>query len=68
MEKRIASFLNDLSQKYPEKNVAIVAHRATQLALEVLINKRTWKQAVKEDWRLKQPKEWKPGWKYKLKK
>lgn len=68
VEKRILSFLNDLSKKYPEKNVAIVAHRVPQLALEVLINKKSWEQAVGEDWRLKQPKEWKPGWKYELEK
>jgi broad specificity phosphatase PhoE len=68
VEKRVLSFLNGLSKKYPEKNVAIVAHRVPQLALEVLINKKSWEQAVGEDWRLKQPKEWKPGWKYKLEK
>jgi len=68
VEKRILSFLNDLSKKYPDKNAAIVAHRVPQLALEVLINKKSWEQAVGEDWRLKQPKEWKPGWKYGLEK
>jgi alpha-ribazole phosphatase/probable phosphoglycerate mutase len=68
VESRILSFLNDLSKKYPHKNVAIVAHRVPQLALEVLINKKSWEQAVEEDWRLKRPKEWKPGWKYELKK
>jgi len=67
VERRIRSFLNDLLKKYSRKNVAIVAHKAPQLALEVIINKKTWEQAVKEDWRLKEPKEWKPGWDYKLK-
>jgi broad specificity phosphatase PhoE len=62
------SFLNDLSKKYPDKNVAIVAHRVPHLALEVLINKKSWEQAVGEDWRLKGPKEWKLGWKYEYEK
>jgi broad specificity phosphatase PhoE len=67
VERRIRSFLDDLLKNYNRKKVAIVAHKAPQLALEVLINKKTWEQAVKEDWRLKNPKEWKPGWDYKLK-
>lgn len=67
VEKRIKSFLNDLLKNYSGKNVAIVAHKAPQLALDVLVKGKTWQQAVKEDWRLKQPKEWKPGWEYILK-
>lgn len=66
VEKRIRSFLNSLLEKYDGKNVAIVAHRAPQLALEVIINGKSWKQAIKDDWRLKQPKEWRPGWDYRL--
>jgi broad specificity phosphatase PhoE len=67
VERRIRSFLDNLLKKYNRKRVAIVAHRAPQLALEVIINKKTWENAVKDDWRLKNPKEWKPGWDYKLK-
>jgi len=67
VERRIRSFLDDLLKNYNRKRVAIVAHRAPQLALEVIINKKTWENAVKDDWRLKNPKEWKPGWDYKLK-
>lgn len=67
VEKRIKSFLNDLIKEYSSKKVAIVSHKAPQLALEVIINGKRWIQAVKEDWRLKNPKEWKPGWDYKLK-
>jgi broad specificity phosphatase PhoE len=66
VEKRIRSFLKDLLEYYHGKNVAIVSHRSPQLALEVVLNKKSWKQAIKEDWRLKEPKEWRPGWKYKL--
>ena len=68
VEKRIRTFLDDLAANYQNKNVAIVAHRAPQLALDVLLKGKTWEQAVKEDWRLKQPKEWKPGWNYGLEK
>ncbi|MBI2546955.1 MAG: histidine phosphatase family protein [Candidatus Aenigmarchaeota archaeon] len=66
VERRIRSLLNDLFEKYSGKNVAIIGHRATQLALDVLLKSRTWQQAIKEDWRSKQPKEWKPGWAYRL--
>ncbi len=66
VERRIRNFLNDLLKRYSGKNVAIVAHRAPQLALDVILKGETWYQAVKEDWRLKKPKEWKPGWDYKV--
>ena len=67
VEKRIRSFLKDLLVKYPDKHVAIVAHKAPQLALDVVINGKSWQQAIAEDWRNKEPKEWKPGWIYILK-
>ncbi len=64
VEKRMRSFLDDLLKKYPGKHVAIVAHKAPQLCLEVLLKGRTWEQAVKEDWRFRNA--WQPGWEYKL--
>ena len=64
VEARLKSFLDDLLMKYPGKHVAIVSHRAPQLALDVLLKGKTWQQAMKEDWRLK--KEWRPGWEYVL--
>lgn len=64
VEKRIRDFLNDLSLSYPGKHVAIVAHRAPQLALDVILKGKTWEHAMKDDWRSKEPKEWKPGWEY----
>jgi fused signal recognition particle receptor len=67
VEKRIILFLNDLFKDYYGKQVAIVAHKGPQLALDVLLKGKTWEQAIKEDWRLKEPKEWKPGWDYELK-
>lgn len=66
VEKRVRSFLNDLLRKYSGKNIAIVAHRTPQLALDVLLKGKTWEQTIKEDWRSKKPKAWRPGWKYKL--
>jgi alpha-ribazole phosphatase/probable phosphoglycerate mutase len=66
VENRIMSFLDNLSKDYAGKNIAIVAHRAPQLALDVLLKGKTWEKAVKDDWRLKKPPQWKPGWEYKL--
>lgn len=62
IEKRVKEFLNYLKNNYNDKHVAIVAHKAPQLALEVLLNNRTWGQAIDEDWR--KIKAWKPGWVY----
>jgi len=62
VEKRMAKFLEFLKAKYQEKHIAIVAHQAPQLALDVLIKKKTWPQAIVEDWRKK--KAWQPGWEY----
>lgn len=67
VEKRIRSFLNNLIKQYPKKSVAVVAHRAPQLALEVITKNKSWEQAIKDDWRLKQPRQWQPGWKYQFK-
>jgi broad specificity phosphatase PhoE len=64
VEKRMRDFLDFLHKNYQGKNIAIIAHRASQLALDVILRKKTWEQAVKEDWRHK--KAWKPGWEYEL--
>ncbi len=65
VEKRMADFLEFLKKNYNGKNVAIVAHQAPQLALEVLVRDKTWEQAIAEDWR--KTKSWQPGWVYELK-
>ncbi len=62
---RIADFLEFLKQNYADKSVAIVAHKAPQLALDVLIKGKMWEQAFAEDWRLTHA--WQPGWEYILK-
>lgn len=64
VEKRIANFLNFLRENYQEKHIAIVAHEAPQLALDVLLKNKTWSQAIAEDWR--RTKSWQPGWEYTL--
>lgn len=65
VEARIKEFLNMLSIEYDGKHVAIVAHQAPQLALDVLLKGRTWQQAIDEDWR--KTKAFQPGWEYELK-
>ncbi len=65
VKERIKEFLQFLKKNYDKKEVAIVGHKAPQLALDVLIKKKTWKQAFKEDWR--KTKAWQPGWEYTLK-
>ena len=65
VEARISNFLKFLKQHYDGKNVAIVAHQAPQLALDVLLQHKTWEQAFAEDWR--KTKAWRPGWKYTIK-
>lgn len=62
VKDRIADFLNFLKQNYDGKHVAIVAHKAPQLALDVLLKNKTWEQAFIDDWR--KTKDWKPGWEY----
>jgi broad specificity phosphatase PhoE len=64
VEKRIREFLKDLKKEYDGKHIAVVAHQAPQLALDVILKGKTWNQAIKEDWRRKKPKQWKPGWEY----
>lgn len=64
VKARIADFLEFLKKNYDGKHVAIVAHKAPQLALDVLLKEKTWKQSLVEDWR--KTKSWKPGWEYTL--
>ncbi len=64
VKNRISEFLNDVKQKYKNKHIAIVAHQAPQLALDVLLKGKTWGQAFREDWRV--TKAWQPGWQYVL--
>lgn len=63
VEQRIKSFLSSLSL-LPFDHIAIVAHQAPQLALDVLLTGKSWEQAIAEDWR--KTKSWQPGWEYQL--
>ena len=64
VKARVADFLEFLKSNFDSKHVAIVAHKAPQLSLDVLLKGKTWKQAISEDWR--KTKSWQPGWSYAL--
>ena len=65
VEKRIKDLINYIKENYRGKTIGIVAHRAPQLALEVLTNKLTWEEAISNDWR--NTGDWQPGWEYIIK-
>lgn len=62
VEVRVREFCDALKKKYDGKHVAVLAHQAPQLALEVILKGKTWRQAIAEDWR--KTKAYKPGWEY----
>lgn len=64
VKARVADFLEFLKTNYDGKHVAVVGHKAPQLALDVLLKGKTWKQALAEDWR--KTRSWQPGWEYTL--
>ena len=64
VENRMADFLEFLKENYQGKHIAIVAHQGPQLAQDVLLKNKTWKQAFDEDWR--KTGNWQPGWEYKV--
>lgn len=65
VENRIRSFIEFLKESYQGKTVGIIAHRAPQLAFEVLTKNISWEEANKKDWR--KSKAWQPGWEYIIK-
>lgn len=64
VKTRIVNFLQFLNENYDGKSIAIVAHKAPQLALDVLIKGMTWQKSLANEWR--KIKSWKPGWEYEL--
>jgi broad specificity phosphatase PhoE len=62
VKERMAAFLEFLKANYDGKHVAVVAHKAPQLALDVLVKGLTWEQAFADDWR--KTGKWQPGWEY----
>lgn len=64
VEVRVQSFINDILKEYKGKTIGIVAHRAPQLAFEVITKNISWETANENDWR--KTGDWKPGWKYEI--
>jgi broad specificity phosphatase PhoE len=62
VKARVNGFINFIKKEYEGKHIAIVAHKAPQLALDVLLKNMTWEEAFENDWRKK--KAWQPGWEY----
>ena len=65
VEARISDFITYLKNNYDNRSVALMGHKAPQLALEVLLNGKTWEQALNQVWR--NSKSWQPGWAYIIK-
>lgn len=65
VEKRIKEFIEYLKENFEGKRIGIVAHRAPQLAFEVLTKNISWEEANRNDWR--KTKSWQPGWEYIIK-
>lgn len=62
VEKRIRDFLLYLVENYDNKHIAIVSHKAPQLAIEKIVYNKTWEKTLADDWR--KTKSWQPGWEY----
>jgi broad specificity phosphatase PhoE len=58
--ERVRLFLQELLEKYDGKRVLIIGHRATQYALEHIINQAPLETIVPASWK------WQPGWTYQL--
>jgi len=57
---RTEEFYEELKEKYLDKTVLVVGHRATQYGLESLINHRTMEELLSEKFK------WQPYWEYNL--
>lgn len=65
VENRVKDFCDYLKESFDGKSVAVVAHKAPQLAFEVITKGATWEDAIEKDWR--KIKAWQPGWEYIIK-
>ena len=65
VEDRLRDFCRYLSDNYDGKTVALVAHKAPQLALDVILKNMSWEEALEKDWR--KTKSWQAGWEYEVK-
>jgi len=57
---RVQDFYKELKEKYPDKIVLIVGHRATQYGLDTLVGGKTLEECLNE------PFKWQPYWEYNL--
>jgi broad specificity phosphatase PhoE len=57
---RVQDFFKELKEKYSDKTVLVVGHRATQYGLEIMTGQKTLKEC------LKTPFKWQPYWEYNL--
>lgn len=64
VEQRMRDLLEELRERHDDGNVALLAHQAPQLALEVITREKSWSEAIEQDWR--ETGEWQPGWKYRF--
>lgn len=64
VEARLRSFVDEMKEQYPNGHIAIVAHEGPQLALEVIANGKSWREAIETNWR--KSKSWQPGWIYNI--
>ena len=64
IEKEIREFHKLWLAEYIAKTIGIVAHRAPQLAFEVITKNISWEEANKNDWR--KTGDWQPGWEYNI--
>ena len=65
VENRMRDFIDYIKTNYNGQTIGIVAHRAPQLALEVITKGISWEEAINNDWR--KTGDWQPGWEYKIK-
>lgn len=57
-KEMMKDFLSEARKKYPNKNVLIIGHRATQWSLDVLLAGKTFKEVIET------PFKWQPYWEY----
>ncbi len=57
---RIHEFYKELKEKYPDKTILVVGHRATQYGLDTLVGGKTVEEC------LDAPFKWQPYWEYNL--
>jgi broad specificity phosphatase PhoE len=65
VENRVRDFCNYLIHNYDGKHIALVSHKAPQMAFQVITQGISWEEAIDTDWR--KTKSWQPGWEYAIK-